>query len=167
MHIHMYIYIYILIFRKIKPTVLELDFWADYIFVLPLTGFEHTALINYSTYHLALCQHSICIVGILCLPVCCAKWGYEYENFNITVKAVEKQLIATLGIPITNWWKCHDVYILTCTTFLLVQPYSIGLLENFVFRQLWPYFYLCITSHLVYFNKLFYVYIIVCTIKKK
>jgi hypothetical protein len=46
--------------------------------------------------------------------------------------------------------KCHNIYILTCTTFLLDQQYSIGLLENFVLRQLWPYFYLCITSHSVY-----------------
>lgn len=68
------------------------------------------------------------------------------ENFNITVKAAN----ATLGTPITNWWKCHNIYILTCTTFLLDQQYSIGLLENFVLRQLWPYFYLCITSHSVY-----------------
>lgn len=54
------------------------------------------------------------------------------ENFNITVKAAN----ATLGTPITNWWKCHNIYILRCTTFLLDQQYSIGLLENFVLRQL-------------------------------
>jgi hypothetical protein len=31
------------------------------------------------------------------------------ENLNITVKAAN----ATLGTPITNWWKCHNIYILT------------------------------------------------------
>jgi hypothetical protein len=29
------------------------------------------------------------------------------QHFNITVKAAN----ATLGTPITNWWKCHNIYI--------------------------------------------------------
>jgi hypothetical protein len=59
------------------------------------------------------------------------------ENFNITVKAVEKQLMQHLAHLLQIGGNVIIyIYILTCTTFLLDQQYSIGLLENFVLRQL-------------------------------
>ena len=59
------------------------------------------------------------------------------ENFNITVKAVEKQLMQHLAHLLQIGGNVIIyIYILTCTTFLLDHQYSIGLLENFVLRQL-------------------------------